>query len=148
MTDAYIKGKPDGAGLISQANQELGDWDAQSILLKEIVAGDHGEDAKATVLIGFSLVAPEISEKVLAVAKEVEPLYAIEGEPDKEDFLGRVAQTRILFMVGKKAESKEKLQQLVKEMAEYAAEPGAAEFITKLEETIKSIDEDKYPPFN
>ena len=28
MNDAYIKGKPDGAGLISQANQELGDWDA------------------------------------------------------------------------------------------------------------------------
>jgi len=34
MTDEYIKGKPDGAGLISQANQQLGDWDAQTALLK------------------------------------------------------------------------------------------------------------------
>ena len=148
MTDEYIKGKPDAAGLISQANQQLGDWDAQSALLKEVVAGDYGEDAKATDLIGLSLIAPKISEKVTAVAKEIELLYATEGEPDKEDFLGRVAQTRILFMADKKAESKEKLQQLVKEVGVFANEPGAAEFIQKLEETIKSIDEDKYPPFH
>ena len=148
MTDEYIKGKPDAAGLISQVNLQLGDWDAQSALLKEVVAGDYGEDAKATDLIGFSLIAPKISEKVTAVAKEIELLYATEGEPDKEDFLGRVAQTRILFMADKKAESKEKLQQLVKEVGVFANEPGAAEFIQKLEETIKSIDEDKYPPFH
>jgi len=148
MTDEYIKGKSDAAGIISHANQQLGDWDAQSAHLKEVVAGNFGEDAKATVLIGYSLIGAEIDDKVIAIAKEIEQLYATEGEPEKEDYPGRVAQSRVFFMVGKTAEAKEILQGLVKELSEFADDPGAADFSKKLNETIKSIDEGKYPPFN
>lgn len=148
MTDNYIKGKPDAAGLMSQANQQLGDWDAQAVLLKDIVADKYGADTPATALIGYSLISPEINDKIIAIAKDLEPLYATEGEPETNDYMGRLAQTRVLFMVGKKEDSKEKLQKIHEEVKKMAGQQGVDEFLKKIEDTIKSIDEGKYPPFN
>ena len=148
MTDEYIKGKPDAAGLLSQANQQLSDWDAQAALLKEVVAGKYGEDTPATAIVGYSLMNAEINDKVIAIAKEIEPLYATEGEPEAEDFLGRFVQSRVFFMVDKREESKEKLQELIAEVKKLEGAQGADQFIKKVEETIKSInDEGKFPPF-
>ncbi len=147
QTDEYLKGKLDAAGLISQANQKLGDWDAQAMLLKEIIAGSYGKDTLATVIIGNSLIDPEINPVVTDIAKELEPLYTKEGEPDSRDYFGRIAHTRVLFMAGKKEDCRKKLKEILEEVSKIQGQPEVDEFINKLKATIKSVDEGKYPPF-
>lgn len=147
LTDEQIKGKADAAGLLSQAYQNLDYWPAQAVLLKDIVAGKYGEDTKATSIVSYSILSPEINDTVTGLAKELEKLYATEGEPKAKDYYGRIAQSRILFIAGKKEESKQKLEEIIKDANEIKSQRGMEQFIKKLEDTLKSVTEGSYPPY-
>lgn len=146
MTDEYIKGKRDAAGLIAQANQELGDWDAQAAHLKDIVAGKYGADTKATHILGYGFATVEMSDQSKALAAELEPLYASDGNPAVKDYFGRVAHARVLFFVGKNDAAVKELEGVKAAVSEMKGQRGVEEFVAKLEASIASIKDGKFPP--
>ena len=146
LTDEYVKGKKDAAGLIAQANQELGDWDAQSAHLKDIVAGKYGADTKATQMLGYGFATVEMNDKSKALAAELAPLYASDGGPEEKDYFGRVAHARVLFFVGKNDEAVKQLEGVKTAVSAMEGKRGVAEFVAKLDESIASIKEGKFPP--
>ncbi len=147
MTDEYVKGKKDAAGLIGQANQQLGDWDGQALLLKEITEGKYGKDTKVTQILGYGFATAEASDKVKAFAKVLEPHYAADKTPEDKDFFGRVAYSRVLFFAGKNDEAVKQLEGIKTEVGKMKGQRGVDEFIAKLDESIAGIKEGKFPPF-
>lgn len=147
MTDDFVKGKKDGAMIIGQANQQLGDWDAQTALLKDIVDGKYGSDSKPTQILGYGFATAEESDKVKALAVLLEPHYATEKSPADNDYFGRVAHARVLFFVGKKDDAVKQLEGVKAAVSKMEGQRGVAEFVAKLDENIKSIKDGKFPPF-
>lgn len=147
MTDDYVKGKKDAAGLIGQANQQLGDWGAQTAHLKDIVDGKYGSDTKATQILGYGFATVEANEEVKALAAKLEPLYTTEEAPDEKDFFGRVAHARVLFLVGKNEEAVKQLEGVKAGVNKMKGQRGVAEFVVKLDESIAGIKDGKFPPF-
>jgi hypothetical protein len=147
MTDDFIKGKKDAAGLIGQANQQLGDWDAQTALLKDIVDGKFGSDTKVTQILGYGFATVEENDKVKALAAVLEPHYAKEESPTDKDYFGRVAHARVLYLVGKNDAAVKQLEGVKAAVSKMEGQRGVAEFVTKLDESITGIKEGKFPPF-
>ncbi|MGJ8655598.1 MAG: TlpA family protein disulfide reductase [Akkermansiaceae bacterium] len=147
MTDEFVKGKRDAAGLIAQANEQLGDWDEQSAHLKDIVDGKYGSDTKATQILGYGFATVVVDDKVKALAAQLEPLYATEGGPADKDYYARVAHSRVLFLVGKTDEAVKQLESVKTAISDMKDQPGAAEFIAKLDESIAGIKDGKFAPF-
>ncbi len=147
MTDEFVKGKQDAAGLIGQANQQLGDWDAQAVLLKEITDGKYGKDTKATQILGYGFATVEANDKVKELAAKLEPLYTGDQVPSETDFFGRVAHARVLFLVGKNDAAVTQLEGVKAAVSKKAGQQGVAEFVAKLDESIAGIKEGKFPPF-
>ena len=146
MTDEFIKGKKDAAGLIGQANQELNDWEAQAQHLKDIVAGKYGAETKATRILGYGFATVEMNDQSKALAAELEPLYVSEGGVKERDFFGRVAYSRVLFFVGKDNEAVKEIEAVRAAVNEMQGQRGVAEFIAKLDESIMKIKEGTFPP--
>jgi len=146
-TDALIKDKPDAANILSQANMQLDDWDAQSALLKEISAGKFGSDTKATQILGYIFASAAANDKTKALAAELEPLYAKENTPEDRNYSGRVAYARVLFFTGKNDESIKTLEALKTSLEAMKIQRDVAEFIAKIDASIASIKEGKFPPF-
>jgi hypothetical protein len=146
MTDDFIKGKKDAAGLIGQANQQLADWDAQEALLKEIVDGKYGSDTKVTQILGYGFATVEENDKVKALAAKIEPHYAKEI-PDDKDYFGRVAHARVLYLIGKNDDAVKQLEGVKTAVSKMEGQRGVAEFVAKLDESITGIKEGKFPPF-
>ena len=146
LTDDFVKGKKDAAGLIAQANQQLKDWDAQSAHLKDIVAGKYGADTKATQILGYGFATADMDDKSKALAAEMEPLYATEGSPKEKDYFGRVAHARILFFVGKNDDAVKELEGVKTAVSAMKGQRGVEEFVAKLDESIASIKDGKFPP--
>jgi thiol-disulfide isomerase/thioredoxin len=147
MTDDFVKGKKDGAMIIGQANQQLGDWDGQTALLKDIVDGKYGSDSKPTQILGYGFAIAEESDKVKAFAAQLEPHYATDKTPADNDYFGRVAYARLLFFVGKNDDAVKQLEGVKAAVSKMEGQQGVAEFVAKLDENIKSIKEGKFPPF-
>ncbi len=147
LTDEYVKGKKDAAGLIGQANQQLGDWDAQTAHLKDIVDGKYGSDTKATQILGYGFATVEANDKVKALAAKLEPLYASEEAPTEKDYFGRVAHARVLFLVGKNDAAVKQLEGVKAAVNKMEGQRGVAEFVAKLDESIAGIKKGKFPPF-
>lgn len=146
MTDEFVKGKKDAAGLIGQANQQLGDWDAQTAHLKDIVDGKYGSDTKATQVLGYGFATVEANDKVKALAAKLEPIYATEA-PDAKDYFGRVAHARVLFLVGKNDSAVKELEGVKAAVNKMKGQRGVAEFVAKLDASIAGIKAGKFPPF-
>lgn len=147
MTDEFVKGKRDAAGLIGQANEQLGDWDAQAAHLKDIVDGKYGANTKVTQILGYGFATVEVNDKVKALAAQLEPLYATENSPAEKDYYARVAHSRVLFLVGKTDEAVKQLESVKAAISDMKDQPGAAEFMSKLDESIAGIKDGKFPPF-
>ncbi len=147
MTDEFIKGKVDAAGIIGQANQRLNDWDAQGLLLKEILDGKYGSDVKVTQVLGHGMAIVEENDKVKAFAALLEPHYATNKTPEEEDYFGRIAYARVLFMVGKNDLAVKELEGVKIKLSKIEAQQGVTEFAANIDESIKGIKEGKFPPF-
>lgn len=147
MTDDFIKGKKDAASIIGQANQALGDWDAQTLHLKEIVDDKFGSDTKVTEILGYGFAIAEENDKVKALAAKLEPHYATDKTPADNDYFGRVAHARVLFFVGKNDDAVKQLEGVKTAVGKMEGQQGVAEFVAKLDESIKGIKDGKFPPF-
>lgn len=147
MTDEFVKGKQDAAGLIGQANQELGDWDGQELLLKEIIDGKYGSKTKATQILGYGFATAKTNDKMKALAVKLEPLYTGDQIPADKDFFGRVAYSRVLFLADKSDAAIKQLEGVKTEVNKMEGQQGVAEFVAKLDESIAAIKDGKFPPF-
>ena len=145
--DSYAKNKPIAASIISQSNSQLGDWDGQSQLIKDIVTGNYGKDAKATQLVGMGLTTVESNDKVVAVAKTLAEIYAKEAAPQEGDLFGHIIKARVLFLAGQKEESIKILESTLKATDKIKNERGAGPFIEKIAASLKAAKAGTFPPF-